>query len=127
MLSTPERIAFVLLVLICGAVAYRGVQGAAAGQPVPRLHLLRLQLLPAGQRQRPAGGLRRRLDDDRRGCGTVAGVFNLLSDLFSVLVLTGMIALLVRRFVGKAEGARVQPQRDAPRRGRPAGASGAIR
>lgn len=35
------------------------------------------------------------------GAGPVAGLFNLLSDLFSVLILIGMLALLVRRFVAK--------------------------
>ena len=35
------------------------------------------------------------------GAGPVAGTFNLLADLFSVLILGGMLSLLVRRFMAK--------------------------
>jgi len=136
MLTTPERIAFLALVLICGAIAARGfarmVRVVRRGRDAERTDglvgrfvkaLLDIGLQRPIFKTRPWVSLFHaliffgfsfyllvNLNDlleaylsgwTTIGRGGVAGVFNLLSDLLSVGVLTGMIALLIRRFVVK--------------------------
>ena len=136
MLSTPERVAFLLLVLVCGAIAFRGfsriVRIVRRGRDAERTDGLAGRvvktLIDVGL-QKPVFKTRPwvsffhaliffgfsfyllvNVNDlleafvpgwTTIGKGGVAGVFNLLADLFSVAVLTGMIALLHRRFVKK--------------------------
>jgi Fe-S oxidoreductase len=137
MLSTTERFAFVVLVVVCLAAAYGGfrrlVQIVRQGRPARRVDSLPRQLLKAFIdvglqkpifKSRPLVSvfhafiffgfsfyilvnINDLLEGYVAGWSTianpnpVAGVFNLLADVFSVLVLVGMIFFLVRRFVGK--------------------------
>jgi Fe-S oxidoreductase len=134
MLSLPERIAFVLLVLLCGALAFQGFarivkivrRGRAADRSDGLAGRFAEAIVDVGL-QRPVFKARPwvsvfhafiffgfsfyllvNVNDlleafvggwTTIGRGPLAGVFNLLADLLSVLVLTGMVALLVRRFV----------------------------
>jgi len=136
MLGFGERIAFVLVVIVCGGLATRGFlrigRIVRLGGPAERTDRLAARLI----RALIEVGLQRTIAKARPlvslahsfvffgfafyllvnvndvveayvegwstiGAGPAAGVFNLLSDLFSVLVLIGMVALLVRRFVVK--------------------------
>ena len=134
MLSVPERIAFVLLVLVCGALAYRGfaeiVRVVRRGRKAERTDglvgrfvtaLVDIGLQKPMFRTRPWVSLFHafiffgfsfyllvNVNDvleafvdgwSTIGGGPVASAFNLLSDIFSVLVLLGMVLLLFRRFV----------------------------
>ncbi|MDH3743962.1 MAG: (Fe-S)-binding protein [Acidobacteriota bacterium] len=136
MLTTAERIVFLILVVVCGGLAFRGfaniVRIVRRGRKAePREGLLGrfLQAFLDVALQRPVFKTRPlvsvfhafiffgfsfyllvNVNDlleayvsgwSMIGRGGVAGVFNLLSDLLSVLVLTGMVALLVRRFLAK--------------------------
>ena len=154
MLSTPERIAFLLLVVVCGAFAYRGfnriVRIVRSGRDAERTDGLAGRLAKAlvdVALQKPVFKARPwvsvfhafiffgfsfyllvNLSDlleafvtgwTTIGKGGLFGIFNLLADLFSVLVLTGMIALLLRRFVQKPKAltfnpnVKIHPQVDA--------------
>ncbi|HEX9841113.1 MAG TPA: (Fe-S)-binding protein, partial [bacterium] len=141
MLSVTEQIAFVLLVLLCAAVAARGfariLRVVRSGRPAARSDRLARRivgtLIDVGL-QRPVFKARPLLSVFHAfiffgfsfyllvnvndlleayvrgwstiGAGQPAGVFNLLSDLFSVLVLTGMVVFLVRRFVARPRSLR---------------------
>ena len=144
MLSTPERVAFLLLVLVCGAVAYRGfartVRIVRRGRGAERTDGLGRRVVKAlidVGLQKPVFKARPwvsvfhafiffgfsfyllvNVNDlleafvsgwTTIGKAGVAGVFNLLADLLSVLVLTGMVALLLRRFVKKPAALRFNP------------------
>lgn len=134
MLSVPERVAFLLLVLVCGYLAFQGfrriVRIVRRGRPAGRFdHLFgrfARMIVDVGL-QRPVFKTRPLVSVFHAftffgfsfyvlvnvndlleafvagwttiGGGPVASVFNLLSDLLSALVLIGMAALLVRRFV----------------------------
>ncbi len=136
MLGPTERIAFLLLVIVCGGLATHGFLRIArivrlgkaaertdglAGRLINALIDVGLQRTIA--KARPLVSLAHgfvffgfsfyilvNVNDlieayvdgwTTIGAGTLAGVFNLLSDLFSVLILIGMLSLLVRRFVAK--------------------------
>ncbi|MCP4202002.1 MAG: (Fe-S)-binding protein [bacterium] len=136
MLTTPERIAFVLLVLVCGALAFTGfrniVRIVRRGGPADRSDnligrfiraLIDVGLQKPVFKARPWVSLFHAFiffgfsfyllvnindileafveDWSTIGAGPIASAFNLFSDLFSVLVLTGMLMLLLRRFVQK--------------------------
>ncbi len=145
MLSLPERLAFLVLVAVCGALAVQGfrrmvrivARGAAAPGRTDRLgrRLARAALDVALQRPvfrtRPWVSLFHafiffgfsfyllvNVNDlveafvagwSTIGGGPVASVFNLLSDLLSVLVLVGMVMLLLRRFVQKPRSLEFNP------------------
>ncbi len=144
MLSTPERIAFLLLVLVCGGFAYQGfsriVRIVRLGRDAQRTDGLAGRVIKAlidVGLQKPVFKARPwvsvfhafiffgfsfyllvNVNDlleafvagwTTIGKGPLAGVFNLAADLFSVLVLTGMIALLLRRFVQKPKGLHFNP------------------
>ncbi len=138
MLSTPERIAFVLLVLVCGAFAYQGFsrmvkivrRGRGANRTDDLAGRLVKALIDVGL-QKPVFKARPWVSVFHAfiffgfsfyllvnvfdlleafvdgwatiGMGDAAGLFNLLADVLSVMVLAGMIALLIRRFVHKPE------------------------
>ncbi|MDH3253856.1 MAG: (Fe-S)-binding protein [Acidobacteriota bacterium] len=144
MLTTPEKIAFILLVLVCGALAFTGFrrifQIVGRGKSAPRTdHLLARvtrALVDVGL-QRPMFKARPwvslfhafiffgfsfyllvNINDileafvdgwSTIGGGPLASLFNLLSDVFSVFVLLGMILLLLRRFVQQPESLRFNP------------------
>ena len=144
MLSVPERIAFVVLTVLCGAAASRGFARIAAivrkGQKADRSDrlvgrfakaLLDIGLQKPIFRARPLVStlhafiffgfsfyLLVNVNDLLEGYvagwttsrgGALAGAFNLFSDLFSVLILVGMIALLMRRFVGRPKVLQFNP------------------
>ncbi len=133
MLSTPERIAFLVLVLVCGVLAIQGfsrlVRLVRQGRSADRSDRLVARFVRAAVdvalqkpvlKARPVVSLFHafiffgfsfyllvNVNDlleayvdgwTTIGQGRLAGAFNLFSDLFSVLVLVGMVALLVRRF-----------------------------
>ncbi len=144
MLSTPERLAFLLLVAICGALAAQGfariVRIVRRGAPAARGDRLAARfakaLLDVGL-QRPIFKSRPWVSFFHAlvffgfsfyllvnandlveayvagwttlGRGPLAGAFNLASDLLSVGVLAGMVALLVRRFVVKPRALAFNP------------------
>jgi Fe-S oxidoreductase len=133
MLTPAERIAFILLVLVCGAVAARGFAGILGvvrrGRPAARSDRLVARfvgaLVDVGM-QRPIFKARPVVSVFHAfiffgfsfyllvnvtdvleayvagwhtlGGGPIAQGFNLFADLFSVLVLLGMVFFLVRRF-----------------------------
>ncbi len=134
MLTPFERVAYVLLVAVCGALAYRGfgriVKIVRAGQDTDRSDdlpgrfvsaLIRVILQRTLIKARPMVSLFHafiffgfsfyllvNLNDlleaytsgwTTLGKGPPANIFNLLSDLFSILVLVGMSFFLVRRFL----------------------------
>jgi Fe-S oxidoreductase len=144
MLTPAEQVAFLVLVLACGALAARGfgriVRVVRRGRPAERSDgLLRRfvkALIDVGLQKpifktRPWVSLFHgfvffgfsfyllvNVNDVLEayvegwttiGGGPVAGVFNLFSDLFSVLVLTGMALLLYRRFVQKPKALEFNP------------------
>ena len=144
MLSIGERLAFVLLVVVCLALAGRGfariVRVVRSGRPAARGDglvgrfagaLLDVGLQRPVFRTRPWVSIAHAfiffgfsfyllvnvndlLEGFVRGWSTIGGgpvasVFNLLSDLFSVLVLVGMVALLLRRFVGRPRTLEFNP------------------
>ncbi len=141
MLSPAERIAFLVLVAVCGVLAFQGfsriVRIVRRGAPAERGDRLALRFGRAFldvALQRPVFRVRPwvslfhafiffgfsfyllvNVNDvleafvdgwSTLGAGGVAGVFNLLADLLSVLVLVGMAALLVRRFVNRPPSLR---------------------
>ena len=137
MLSSTEQIAFVLLVLVCGGVAFQGFRRifviVSQGKPSYRtdefLSRLIKALIEVGLQKplfksRPIVSLFHAfiffgfsfyllvnfndlLEAYVSGWTTidsshpVALGFNLFSDLFSILVLIGIIYFLIRRFIGK--------------------------
>ena len=137
MLSSAEQIAFVLLVLVCGGVAFQGFRRifviVSQGKPSYRtdefLSRLIKALIEVGLQKplfksRPIVSLFHAfiffgfsfyllvnfndlLEAYVSGWTTidsshpVALGFNLFSDLFSILVLIGIIYFLIRRFIGK--------------------------
>ena len=136
MLTLPERIAFIVLALVCGGLAFQGfhriVSIVRSGRSAERTdHLLRRfvkALIDVGLQKpifkaRPWVSLFHafiffgfsfyllvNVNDlleayvvgwSPIGGGPIASGFNLFSDLFSVLVVTGMVLLLYRRFVQK--------------------------
>jgi Fe-S oxidoreductase len=149
MLSPAERIAFLVLVLICGALAAQGfgriLRLVRLGRPAERSDGLAGRLAKA----LVDVGLQRTIAKARpwvslfhgfiffgfsfyvlvnvndlleayvAGWTTIgdgassrslgASVFNLFSDLFSVLVLTGMVLLLYRRFVQRPKSLTFNP------------------
>ena len=144
MLSSPERLAFILLVVVSGGLAAQGflniVRVVRRGRSAERTdHLVRrfTSALIDIALQRPIFKTRPwvsffhalvffgfsfyllvNINDlleafvagwSTIGGGPVAGVFNLLSDLFSVLVLAGMFLLLLRRFVRKPKVLEFNP------------------
>ena len=144
MLTAIERLAFVLLVAVCGGYAFVGFRrivrvvrrGAPAGRAdrlVPRFAgaLLDVALQRPVFRARPwvslfhafiffgfsfyllvnVSDLLEAFVDgwSTIGGGPLAGAFNLLADLLSVLVLVGMVALLGRRFVRKPKSLQFNP------------------
>jgi len=133
MLSIPERIAFLVLVLVCAALAFQGfsriVRFVRQGRSAARGDRLLARFVRAAVdvalqkpvlKARPVVSLFHafiffgfsfyllvNVNDlleafapgwTTIGRGGVLGAFNLFSDLFSVLVLVGMVALLLRRF-----------------------------
>jgi len=139
MLSTPERIAFVALVVVCAALAIRGVirmvRLIRKGAPATRVGQAAKALIDIGL-QRPMFKARPlvstlhafiffgftlylavNITDLGEGYGLwstmdpgpVMGGFNLFIDLFSVLILVGMVGLLVRRFIGKPKVLEFNP------------------
>ncbi len=144
MLTLPERIAFVLLALVCGGLAFQGFRRifriVARGRPAERTDGLAGRFVKAFVDiglQKPIFKVRPwvslfhafvffgfsfyllvNVSDlleafvegwSTIGAGPVAGLFNLLADVFSVLVLTGMALLLVRRFVQKPKALEFNP------------------
>ena len=144
MLSMPERVAFLLLVVVCGGFAYQGfsriVKIVRRGRAAERTDglagrfvkaLIDVGLQKPVFKARPWVSLFHafiffgfsfyllvNVNDlleaffpgwTTIGKGGVAGMFNLLADLFSVLVLTGMVALLIRRFVHKPKALQFNP------------------
>ena len=144
MLTLPERIAFVVLALLCGALAIRGFarivaivrKGAKADRADRLLQRFAKAFVDIGLqrtifRARPLVStlhafiffgfsfyLLVNVNDLLEGYvagwttsrgGALAAGFNLFSDLFSVLILVGMISLLVRRFVGRPRALRFNP------------------
>lgn len=144
MLTTPERIAFLLLALVCIGLAARGFGRIVAivrrGRPAERVDHLVGRFVKAFidvGLQRPIFKTRPwvslfhafiffgfsfyflvNVNDlveayvpgwSTIGGGPLAGAFNLLADLLSVLVLVGMVALLVRRFVKKPRALTFNP------------------
>ncbi len=134
MLTPIERMAYALLVAICGLLAYRGfariVRIVRAGQGADRSDnlpgrfisaLIRVTLQRTVIKARPVVSLFHafvffgfsfyllvNLNDlleayisgwTTLGKGPLANIFNLLSDIFSILVLMGMLFFLVRRFI----------------------------
>ncbi len=144
MLSTVERVAFALLVVVCVALAARGARRMVAlvrrGRKADRSdHLPRRfarALLDIGL-QRPMFKARPlvsflhafiffgfsfyvlvNVNDLAEGFvagwttvrrGAVVGAFNLFADAFSVLILAAMVALLLRRFVGRPKVLEFNP------------------
>ncbi len=136
MLSMPERVAFLLLVVVCGAFAYQGfsrvvkivLRGRGADRTDGVAGRLVKALIDVGL-QKPVFKARPWVSVFHAfvffgfsfyllvnvgdlleafvpgwttiGKGGAAGLFNLLADVLSVLVLVGMVALLFRRFVQK--------------------------
>jgi Fe-S oxidoreductase len=144
MLTLPERIAFVLLALLCGGLALQGfrriVRIVARGRAAERSDGLVGRFVKAFvdiALQKPIFKVRpwvslfhafvffgfsfyllvnisdlleAYLDGwSTIGGGPVAGLFNLLADLFSVLVLSGMVLLLIRRFVQQPKALEFNP------------------
>jgi len=144
MLTPVERIAFVILVLVCGALAAQGfarivrvVRGGASADRSDRLAgrfikaLLDVGLQRTIFKARPWVSLFHgfiffgfsfyllvNINDlleayvegwTTIGGGPLASAFNLFSDLFSVLVLTGMVLLLYRRFVQRPQALEFNP------------------
>ncbi len=144
MLTAPERIAFVLLVLICSALAFSGfrniVRVVRRGAPADRSDnlvgrfvraLIDVGLQRTVFKARPwvsffhafiffgfSFYLLVNINDileafvdgwSTIGGGPIANAFNLFSDLFSVLVLTGMVMLLFRRFAQKPKSLTFNP------------------
>ncbi len=144
MLTTPERIAFVLLVLVCGGLAFTGFRNiiriVRRGAPADRSDNLVARFVRAivdvGLQRtvfkaRPVVSLFHgfiffgfsfyllvNINDileafvegwSTIGGGPIASAFNLFSDLFSVLVLIGMVMLLLRRFVQKPKSLNFNP------------------
>lgn len=144
MLTGPERIVFVLLVLVCGALAFTGFRrmvlivrrGAAADRSDNLIGRFVRALVDVGL-QKPVFKTRPwvslfhafiffgfsfyllvNVNDvleafvdgwSTIGGGPIASAFNLFSDLFSILVLTGMAMLLLRRFVQKPRSLTFNP------------------
>ena len=137
MLSTTEQIAFVLLVVVCGGLAFRGFRRiyviVSQGKPSYRTDgfpsrlikaLIDVGLQKPLFKSRPIVSLFHAfiffgfsfyllvnindlLEAYIEGWSTIGSSnpvalgFNLFSDLFSILVLIGIIYFLIRRFVGK--------------------------
>jgi len=135
MLTPVERILFLILVLICGTLAFQGFRRifkiVRSGRPAQRTDRLVGRFLKAFWevglqkpifRARPLASLFHafifygfcfyalvNVNDLAAGfsswsalnAGPVFQAFNLFSDLFSILVLTGMLFFLYRRFVLK--------------------------
>jgi Fe-S oxidoreductase len=144
MLTAVERIAFLLLVAVCGGFAFVGFRrivgvvrkGARAERGEGLAARFAGALLDVGLqrpvfRARPwvsvfhafiffgfsfyllvnvSDLLEAFLDGwSTIGAGPIAGLFNLLADLLSVLVLVGMAALLVRRFFSRPKSLQFNP------------------
>ncbi len=137
MLSPPEQLAFILLVLVCGSLAFQGFRRifsiVRSGQPAARTDDITRRMLKAlidvGLQKplfkaRPVVSLFHSfiffgfsfyllvnvndiLEAYVEGWTTIGSshplalVFNILSDLFSILVLVGMVYFLNRRFIFK--------------------------
>ena len=137
MLSTTEQIAFVLLVVVCGGLAFQGFRRiyviVSQGKPSYRTDgfpsrlikaLIDVGLQKPLFKSRPIVSLFHAfiffgfsfyllvnindlLEAYIEGWSTIGSSnpvalgFNLFSDLFSILVLIGIIYFLIRRFVGK--------------------------
>lgn len=144
MLTSAERIIFLVLVLVCGALAVQGFarivrivrRGASAERSDGLAGRLVKALIDVGLQRtifkaRPWVSLFHgfiffgfsfyllvNINDlleayvdgwTTIGGGPLASVFNLFSDLFSVLVLTGMVLLLYRRFVQRPKALEFNP------------------
>ena len=144
MLSLPERIAFVALAVVCGALALRGFarivaivrKGGKADRSDRLVRRFAKALADVGLqktifRARPLVSalhafiffgfsfyLLVNVNDLLEGYlagwtttrgGAFTSAFNLFSDLFSVLILLGMVSLLARRFVGRPKALQFNP------------------
>ena len=144
MLTPFEQIAFIVLVVVCLGLGYRGFSRIiqvvrSGGKTEPFDHLVRQfikALIDVGL-QKPVFKARPivsifhafiffgfsfyilvNISDllaayvggwDIIGGGPMAGVFNLLADIFSILVLVGMVFFLIRRFVAKPDVLKYNP------------------